>query len=81
VAWVLSRGYRYIPIVGARKPAQIIDVMGAADLKLPEGALKQLDELTAVELGFPHDFLRSDHLKDMSKGEVRRKIDFRPREP
>jgi aryl-alcohol dehydrogenase-like predicted oxidoreductase len=78
VAWVLSRGYRYIPIVGARRPAQIVDVMGAADLELPAEALRQLDELTAVELGFPHDFLGSDHMKDMSKGEVRQKIDFRP---
>ncbi|HEU4407840.1 MAG TPA: aldo/keto reductase [Polyangiaceae bacterium] len=80
VAWVLSRGYRYVPIVGARKPEQIIDVMGAAELKLPAEARRQLDELTAVDLGFPHEFLRSDHIKDMSKGEVRAKIDFRPRD-
>jgi aryl-alcohol dehydrogenase-like predicted oxidoreductase len=79
VAWVLSRGYRYIPIVGARKPSQIVDVMGAAELKLPAEALRHLDELTAVDLGFPHEFLRSDHMKDMSKGEIRTKIDSRPR--
>jgi hypothetical protein len=48
---------------------------------LPQEALARLDELTAVELGFPHDFLRSDHMKDMRKGEIRTKIDFRPQKP
>jgi aryl-alcohol dehydrogenase-like predicted oxidoreductase len=77
VAWIASRGYRYIPIVGARKPEQILDVMKAADLKLPAEAVRELDTLTAVELGFPHDFLASEHLKDMVRGEIRKKIDFR----
>jgi aryl-alcohol dehydrogenase-like predicted oxidoreductase len=78
VAWVLSRGYRYFPIVGARKPAQIREILGAADIVLPAEKLRVLDRATAVELGFPHDFLASDHMKDMGKGEIRKKIDSRP---
>ncbi len=80
VAWVMSRGYRYFPIVGARKESQIREILGAADLALPADKVQMLNERTAIELGFPHDFLASDHMKDMSKGEIRTKISFRKRD-
>ncbi|MEM9155252.1 MAG: aldo/keto reductase [Cyanobacteria bacterium P01_F01_bin.33] len=80
VAWVLSRGYSYFPIVGARKVSQIEDVIGAAELQLSEVQLQQLDQITAIELGFPHDFLASEHVLDMGKGEIRSKINFRPKQ-
>src|SRR5262249_30996169 len=79
VAWVLSRGYRFFPIAGARKESQIREIVGAADLVLPADKLRQLDERTTVELGFPHDFLASEHMRDMGKGEIRSKIIFRKR--
>ena len=79
VAWVLSRGYRYFPVVGARKVSQIEDIIGAADLQLSESQLARLDEMTAIELGFPHDFLASEHILDMGKGEIRHKIRFPPK--
>lgn len=79
VAWVLSRGYRYFPVVGARKVSQIEDVIGAADLQLSESQLARLDEITGIELGFPHDFLASEHILDMGKGEIRHKINFPPK--
>lgn len=78
IAWILSRGYRYFPVVGARKVSQIEDVMGAADLQLSAEQCQRLDTLTAIELGFPHDFLASEHILDMGKGEIRHKIDFPP---
>lgn len=80
LAWILSRGYRYFPIVGARKVSQIEDAMKATDLTLPAEALTHLDTLTAVSLGFPHDFLKSDHMLDMGKGEIRRNIRYRVRD-
>ena len=79
VAWVLSRGYLYFPVVGARKVSQIEDIIGAADLQLSESQLARLDEMTAIELGFPHDFLASEHILDMGKGEIRHKIRFPPK--
>ncbi|MFK8186379.1 MAG: aldo/keto reductase [Phormidesmis sp.] len=78
VAWILSRGYRYFPVVGARKVSQIQDVMGAADLQLSAAQCQRLDDMTAIELGFPHDFLASEHILDMGKGEIRHQIDFPP---
>ncbi len=79
VAWVLSRGYRYFPVVGARKVSQIEDVMGAANLQLSPEQLTRLDEITAIDPGFPHDFLASEHILDMGKGEIRNKINFPPK--
>jgi aryl-alcohol dehydrogenase-like predicted oxidoreductase len=80
IAWVLAHGYRCIPIVGARKPSQIVDAMAATDVVLPPEAIAELDALTAIELGFPHHFLRTDYVADLVLGQVRRKIDFPPRD-
>jgi len=79
LAWVLSRGYRYFPIVGARKVEQLRDILAATEVTLPQESLAELDRLTRIELGFPHDFLASEHILDMGKGEIRSQIRFRPR--
>lgn len=76
IAWIMSRGYQYFPVVGARKVSQILDVMAATRLQLPADALRELDAMTDPQLGFPHDFLASEHMQDMTKGEIRSKISF-----
>ena len=79
LAWVLQQGYRMFPIAGARKVSQIEDTMAAADIVLPAEALEKLDELTKIDLGFPHDFLATDHLADFIRGEeTRHRIVDRP---
>ena len=72
VAWVLAQGYAMIPIVGARKVSQIEDTLGASAVELPAEALAELDALTKIELGFPHDFLASKLVQDLIKGETAR---------
>ena len=62
LAWLQGRGYHSIPIVGARKVAQIEDCAGAASVTLSDEALARLDAASAIELGFPHDFLREPHV-------------------
>lgn len=79
VAWVQARGYRYIPIVGARKVAQIQDSLGAAELRLAPEHLAELDQVSAVEMGFPHDFLASSGVQDVVKSEARTRLVERPR--
>ncbi|NVB39469.1 aldo/keto reductase [Pseudenhygromyxa sp. WMMC2535] len=78
-AWVSAQGYRYLPIVGARKVGQITDTMGASAVTLSEAQLAKLDAASEIELGFPHDFLGSDRVEDLVHGEVRRRIDARPK--
>ena len=76
-AWVAAQGYGFIPIVGARKVSQIEDTLGAAGLTLTPAQLAKLDELSRPSLGFPHTFLASDGVRDLVRGEIRKRIDGR----
>ena len=77
LAWIRSRGYRFIPIVGARKVTQIQDSLGATEVRLNEEQRGRLDDVSRVSLGFPHEFLTADSILDMVRGEVRTHIDGR----
>lgn len=78
LAWLRSRGYGYIPIVGARKVEQVKDSIGSVGVTITNDHLSKLDELSAPSLGFPHDFLRADAVRDLVYGEVRTRLDTRP---
>lgn len=78
LAWVLSKGARSIPIVGARKVEQLEDSLGASDVRLDDEALSALDEVSRIELGFPHDFLQEEHVRKMLEGgKVRDRLQYR----
>ncbi len=77
-AWIAAQGYRFIPIVGARKVAQIVDTLGSTAVKLGSEQLARLDDVSRVELGFPHDFLRSDGVRDAVRSKRRDHVDGRP---
>ena len=77
VAWVQAMGYGFIPIVGARKVQQIKDSMGAASVTLTQEHLTKLHEVSKPTLGFPHEFLASDQVRDLVYGEARGRIDGR----
>lgn len=62
-----------IPIVGARKASQIQENLGCLEYTLTEQQLQRLDEISKIELGFPHDFWSS--VKDMVYGGTYSSID------
>ena len=64
-----------IPIIGARTQKQIKDNFGCLDFELTEDQLKRLDEPSKVELGFPHDFIHSELIKNMIYGKSYSLID------
>ena len=78
IAWVLSRGYRYVPIVGARKVEQIRDNIKSNDVRLTEAQLEKLDVASRVQLGFPQAFLQSNAVRDLVRSESRSRIEGRP---
>jgi aryl-alcohol dehydrogenase-like predicted oxidoreductase len=75
LAWLRHRSVPVIPIVGARKLAQLQDNLASLDLKLSTENLKTLDEASHIELGFPHDFYTKDMVRNFVFGGMRDLID------
>ncbi len=72
LAWVRQQGQGrtvpVIPIVGARTQAQIDKNLRALSLQLDPESLQRLDDASRIELGFPHDFLRTDYVRSLLHG-------------
>jgi aryl-alcohol dehydrogenase-like predicted oxidoreductase len=62
LSWLLSKSV--IPIVGARKVAHLEDNLQCVDVKLSIEQIHQLDRVSQIELGFPHDFFKADLVKN-----------------
>lgn len=58
LAWLRQRPGNIVPILGATKESQLLDNLAAVDVALDADAVARLDEVSAVPLGFPHQFLR-----------------------
>jgi aryl-alcohol dehydrogenase-like predicted oxidoreductase len=59
LAWVRSRRPFVHLVLGARHADQLAGNLAALDLELPGEAVRRLDEVSAIPLGFPHDFIES----------------------
>ena len=58
VNWVRQRpDLQMIPILGARSAAQLQDQMEVLDWQLSAEQIQRLDAASAIDMGFPHDFL------------------------
>ncbi|MFN8417116.1 MAG: aldo/keto reductase [Cytophagaceae bacterium] len=78
IQWTRQREETVVPIIGAKKPEQIIDSIEASKVILSPEQLKKLNEVSKIELGFPHDFLLQDGVKQLSySGERQNIIDLK----
>jgi aryl-alcohol dehydrogenase-like predicted oxidoreductase len=75
LAWTLLNSAVTAPIIGARTLAQLEDNLGALDVRFTEDELTALDEASAVELGFPHEFLARPMPRHVMFGGVKLAID------
>ncbi|MEM0995848.1 MAG: aldo/keto reductase [Bacteroidota bacterium] len=75
INWVRQKDQVVIPIIGARKLSQIQDSLGCLEHPLAPEHLAHLNEVSHIELGFPHDFLRSDGVKNVLFGGTYPQID------
>jgi len=66
--WTMQQGFSCTPIVGATKLNQLEDNLKAFELTLSAEHLQQLDEASAIPLGFPGDFFREDAVRMNSFG-------------
>ena len=57
LAWLCAQPGVVLPILGVRNEAQLRDNLGALDVDLGEAQLARLDEVSKIDLGYPHEFL------------------------
>src|SRR5262245_29060402 len=74
LAWLLARPERVIPILGARTLEQFEENLAALDVSLSGDQVDRLDAVSAVDHGFPHDWLDSDEVRDFFYGPLWRRI-------
>ena len=60
------------PIIGARRVDQLVDNLAASDLVLPQEVVSRLDEVSAIERGFPLDMI--DSSRDFVYGAVAERV-------
>ncbi|MBH8571631.1 aldo/keto reductase [Nostocaceae cyanobacterium CENA369] len=75
LAWLHAQSGIIIPIIGARKLTQFQDNLASLDVTLSPEHLQRLNEVSQIELGFPHDFLQSDMIRDRLFGGTYSTID------
>ncbi len=73
--WVRQQPGVVIPLLGARKEAQVKDNLGSVNYSLTAEQIAALNKVSQIELGFPHDFLASDEVKNLVYGGAFDKID------
>ena len=80
IAWVLAQEWHTVPIVGARSEAQLRDNLGALEVELAPEQLERLGAASELRLGFPREFLESEHVRGLIFGDTFDLIDD-PRAP
>ena len=76
--WLRQQDNRFgsvIPIVGARKAEQLQDNLACVEFELTPEQIKRLNEASKIELGFPHDMLKSETVHKFALSGTLEKID------
>ncbi|HVM92239.1 MAG TPA: aldo/keto reductase [Terriglobales bacterium] len=74
LAWLRYRDVPVIPIIGARRIAQLRDNLASLELDLTPEQLATLNRASAIEMGFPQDFFAKDLVETFAYGGFRDKI-------
>ncbi|HMD80243.1 MAG TPA: aldo/keto reductase, partial [Anaerolineales bacterium] len=68
INWARQQPFLIISILGARSKTQLIDNMGCLNFELTPEQLTRLSDVSPIDLGFPHSFLASDHVRGLIFG-------------
>ncbi len=74
VNWLRQQPGVVIPIIGARRAWQVEENLGALEFEIPEAQMVRLEEGSRIPLGFPHDFLMKENIREMVRGPKHPKI-------
>jgi aryl-alcohol dehydrogenase-like predicted oxidoreductase len=75
INWVRQQPGLIIPIMGARTADQLAQNLGCLEWQLTAEQVQRLAEVSAIDLGFPHEFLREDYIKELVFGNKWPQID------
>jgi aryl-alcohol dehydrogenase-like predicted oxidoreductase len=75
ISWVRSQPGVIVPLVGANSLAQLQDNLGALNVELDADHRSRLDEASRIDLGFPHNFVGEDRIRDIVYGGTYDRID------
>lgn len=67
INWTRQRDQSVVPIVGARRPDQLLETLGCLENPISAEDLAHLNAVSAIEMGFPHEFLNG-YAKDVIFG-------------
>lgn len=73
--WIRQQPGGIIPIIGSRKLEQLQENIACLEFELTSEQLDRLNAVSAIELGFPHDFLKSELVQSFAFGGVIAQID------
>ena len=65
INWVRQQPGVIIPLIGAKTVTQLNDNLGSLDFSLTADQMQRLSAASKIELGFPHDFLASNEVRDL----------------
>jgi aryl-alcohol dehydrogenase-like predicted oxidoreductase len=71
LAWALLNPGVTAPVVGARTPEQLMGNLAALSVDLTAEQAARLDQVSAIDLGYPHDVLASDHIRAVTSGDMK----------
>ncbi|WP_341733818.1 aldo/keto reductase [Microcoleus sp. EPA2] len=66
--WLRQQSVGVIPIIGSRKVTQLQENLACLEFALTPEQMERLNAVSAIELGFPHDFLQSSMVQDFAFG-------------
>ncbi|GGP68268.1 aldo/keto reductase [Saccharothrix coeruleofusca] len=79
LAWLRARPGTVIPLLGATSEQQLAANLGALEVTLDDEVLRGLDEISAPELGFPHDVMAEEDMIGLVYGDQWRQVADRRR--
>ncbi|WP_406237186.1 aldo/keto reductase [Nocardia sp. NBC_01009] len=71
LAWTLRNPAVTAPIIGARTAAQLEDNLGALDVEFDAAQVARLEQASAIDLGFPHEFLARPMTQSVTFGDLK----------
>lgn len=75
--WTMQQPLSVIPIVGATKEKQLEENLKVTDVIITEEDMNRLDEVSAIDLGFPGKFFNEDAVKMNTFGGFYNKVEKR----